>query len=129
MSDILQSGDVEDNLISILTIIAKKSGLFVAKRNDVSFTIPQAIALWDHYDGGTNSLNQLKQSLKAFGPGLKSTLQPLNIQKHVSTLEKKGVIPSKIIDVKCTVTKTGNKKRYVHILLLFQTFTTYCVYV
>ena len=64
----------------------------------------------DHYGGGTNSLHRLKQSLEAFAPGLRGTLLPSNIRKHVSTLEKKGVITSNIVDVNYTVTKTGNKR-------------------
>ena len=92
----------------MLQVIAKKSGLFVARKSAVSLSIPQSIALRNHVKGGTNGLYQMKQALEAFAPGLKGLL-PASIRKHVSAMEKEGVVPVIHINLRCRVTKAGNK--------------------
>ena len=57
-----------------------------------------------------NSLYRIKQVLEAFTPDLKGTISPSNIHRHVLTTERDGVIPSKVGDVNCTITKAGNKR-------------------
>ena len=68
MSTVMLTPDPQDKLIIILKIIAKKSGLFVAKRSDMKMSIPQCVALRDHMSGTTNALYRLTQSLKVFSP-------------------------------------------------------------
>ena len=96
--------------LEILKIIAKRSDIFVAKRSDISLSIPQDIATRDHVVTGTNGLYRLKQALDAFCPALKGVLIPPNIRKHVREMECKGVVPSKCVEVDCTITKKGNRR-------------------
>ena len=52
----------------------------------------------------------MKQCLEAFAPELKWVLLKPNIKKHVSNMEKQGVVPSRVVEVCCTTTKKGNRK-------------------
>ena len=45
-----------EGALEILKIIAKRSDIFVAKRSDISLSIPQSIATRDHVVTGTNGL-------------------------------------------------------------------------
>ena len=99
-----------EGALEILKIIAKRSDIFVAKRSDISLSIPQSIATQDHGVTGTNGLYRLKQALDAFCPALKGVLIPPNIRKHVCEMECKGVVPSKCVEVDCTITKKGNRR-------------------
>ena len=110
MSALMSTQDVKDNLIVMLKIIAKKSGLFMARKTDLQLSLPQCIAMQDHFKGGTNSLYRIKQALKTFAPDLKGTLLPSNIRHHVSLMERDGVILSKAVDINCVITKIGNKR-------------------
>ena len=60
--------------------------------------------------GSTNALYCIKQALRAFCPSLKNALLPSNIRKHESSMEKEGVISSRLIDVNCTITEIGNER-------------------
>ena len=48
--------NAKDNLIVILKIIIKKSGLFVAKKTNIQLSIPQCVTMHGHFKGDTNSL-------------------------------------------------------------------------
>ena len=110
MSALLAMPDAEENLIVVLKIIAKKSGLFIAKMYALELDGHQFVAIRDHTKGSINALYRIKQALGAFSPGVKNVILPSNICKHVSSMEKEGVIPSKLIDVNCSITKVWNKR-------------------
>ena len=109
MTSLMTTLNPEDNLIVILKIIAKKSGLFVAKKTDIGVTIAQSMALHNHMKRSTPSLHCLKQALEAFSPVVKNVLMPSSIRKHVSSMEKDGIVPSRFAEVNCSITKAGNK--------------------
>ena len=110
MTTIMSTPNWEDNMIVILKIIAKKSGFFVATKSEIAMTPEQSVAMRDHMKCPTNIIYRLKQALEAFSPVLKNALLPSNIRKHISSTEKECVIPSKVVDVDCSITKAGNKR-------------------
>ena len=110
MTTIMSTPNWEDNMIVILKIIANKSGFFVATKSEIAMTPAQSVAMRDHMKGPTNVIYRLKQALEAFSPVLKNALLPSNIRKHISSTEKECVIPSKVVDEDCSITKAGNKR-------------------
>ena len=63
MTTLMSNPDPEDNIITILRIIAKKSGLFVATKSEIAVTPAQSVAMRDHMKSSTNSRYCLKQVL------------------------------------------------------------------
>ena len=53
MTTLMTTLNPEDNVIVILKIIAKKSGLFVAKKTDIGVTVAQSVALHNHMKRST----------------------------------------------------------------------------
>ena len=100
----------EEVVIELLRAIAKKQGMLFAKRSDFELSVAQSMAVRDHVGAGTNGLARIKQAIELFCPGLKGVLLPSNIRRHVSIMERDGVVPSKIVQVCCTVNKKGNKR-------------------
>ena len=109
MSVVMSTQDVKDNLIVMMKIIVKKSGLVVARKTNLQLSTPQCDVMQDHFKGGTNRLYCIKQALETFALDLKETLLPSNICCHVSMMERDGIIPSKVVHVKCNTTKIGSK--------------------
>ena len=100
----------EEVVIDILRSIAKKHGMLFAKQSDFEIVVAQSMAVRDHVGTGTNGLTHIKQTIELFCPALKGILLPSNIRRHVSIMERDGVVPSKIVQVCCTVNKKGNKR-------------------
>ena len=100
----------EEVVIEILHIIAKKHGMLFAHQSDFELSVAQSMAVRDHVGTGTNGLARIKQAIELFCPALKGILLPSNIRRHVSIMERDGVVPSKIVQVCCTVNKKGNKR-------------------
>ena len=100
----------EDAVVALLKVLAKKNGLFVAERAKMGLSVAQSIVLRDHVKTSNNGLHRMKQCLEAFAPELKGVLLKPNIKKHVSNMEKQGVVPSRVVEVCCTTTKKGNRK-------------------
>ena len=48
--------------------------------------------------------------MDTFLPFLKGRLLPPNIRKEVSLLERQGVVPSKVVEVNCILTRKGNRR-------------------
>ena len=97
-------------VIEILRIIAKKHGMLFAHQSDFKLSVAQSMAVRDHVGTGTNDLARIKQAIELFCPKLKGILFPSNIQRHVSIMDRDGVVPSKKNQVCCTVNKKGNKR-------------------
>ena len=64
----------------------------------------------DDFKGSINSLYHIKQVLEAFALDFKGTISPSNIHRHILTIERDGVISSKVGEVNCTITKAGNER-------------------
>ena len=60
--------DSKNNMSMMLQVVAKKSGLFVTWKLELSLSIPQSIALRNHVKGRTNGLYQMKQAFEVFAP-------------------------------------------------------------
>ena len=88
MITLMSNPDPEDNMIAILKIIAKKTGLFVATNSTIKVTPAQSIPMRNHMRNLTNSLYRLKEALEAFSLVFNNALLPSNIRKHVLSMEK-----------------------------------------
>jgi len=103
--------------------LAKKQGILFAKKSDLQQSVAQSMVIRDHVGTRTNCLYRIKEAIEIFCPVLKGILLPLNIRRHVSIMERDGVVPSKIVQVYCTVNKKGQQKRNEYLLLLFPSLT------
>ena len=99
--------------IELLKALCKKEGMIFAPRSDFQLSVAQSLVLRDHVGTGTNGLYRMKQAIEIFCPALKGIVLPPNIRRHVSLMERDGVVPSKTVQVCCTVTKKGNKRAMV----------------
>ena len=100
----------EDLIVELLRMLSKKEGMILVKKTDLQLSVAQSMVLRDHVGTGTNGLYCMKQAIEIFCPALKGIVLPPNIRHHVSLMERDGVVPSKIVQVCCTVTKKGNKR-------------------
>ena len=62
MSTLMSTQDVGDNLIVMIKIVVKKSDLFMARKTNLQLSIPQCVAMQDHFKGGKNSIYRIKQA-------------------------------------------------------------------
>jgi hypothetical protein len=99
--------------IELLKALCKKEGMIFAPRSDFQLSVAQSLVLRDHVGTGTNGLYRMKQAIEIFCPALKGIVLPPNIRRHVSLMERDGVVPSRTVQVCCTVTKKGNKRAMV----------------
>ena len=67
------------------------------------------MVLHDHVGTRNNRIYRIKQAIELFCPALKGILLPPNIRHRGSLMERNGVVPSKIVQIRCTVNKKGNK--------------------
>jgi len=81
--------------------------MFVAQKKDTGLSIAHRVTAHDHMKVGTNTLYRMKQALETFTPDLKGVIHSGIFQK-VTTLERDGVMPSKVFGVNCTIAKTAN---------------------
>jgi len=81
---------IEDNdvIIALFKAIAKKKGLFIAERSNLSLSTAQSVALRDHVKSSNNDLLRIKQCIECFAPDLKGILLQPNILKYISNMEK-----------------------------------------
>ena len=100
----------DEIVVELLRGLAKKQGMLFAKRSDLQLSVAQSMAIRDHVGTGTNGLYRIKQAIEFYCPALKGILLPPNIRRHISIMERDGVVPSKIVQVCCTVNKKGNKR-------------------
>ena len=104
----------EDTIIALMKAIGKKKGFFIAERSKLQLSTVQTVVLRDHVKSSNNGLLRMKQCIETFAPELKGIVLQPNILKHVSNMERYGVVPSRVVEVCCTTTKQGNKKGCVH---------------
>ena len=62
-------------------------------QSDFQLTVAQSVVLRDHVGTGNNGLYHIKQALEVFCLVLKGVVLPPNIRRHVSRMEKDGVVP------------------------------------
>ena len=96
-------GEVEgwdqDLVIQMLKALGRKLGLFFAKHDELQMSVAESVVLRDHVGTGTNGLYRMKQAIEFFCPALKGFILPTNIRRHVSLMERDGVIPSRLVQV------------------------------
>ena len=97
--------------------LAKKYGYLFLVLEDMPLTAAECVSIRDWVGTVTNGLYRLKQAFETFRPELKGLLLP-NIRKLMSEKEKEGVVPVKVVEVNCTITKKGDRRgMYVPIFL------------
>ena len=95
---------------SILKMIGHRSGFIIADHGELMLSVAQCVAIRDHIGTGSNGLYRLKQGLEALVPVLKGLLIPSNIRNKMTLKEREGVVPSRVVEVNCTITRKGNRR-------------------
>ena len=103
------NGNKKAGIIEALKYVGKKYDLIVAHKSELQLSVPQAVALRNHMKGVTNTLYRLKQGVETCLPLLKKCCFIIpSIQREVTDLERKGVIPLVVHNVNFVITEAGN---------------------